>query len=340
MPRIAVLGAGFMGSTHARAYKSLPDLELAGIYAHSPKRAEPLAAELGTTWTDDLDRIMNDDTIDAIDICLPTPEHRAAAERAIVAGKHVLLEKPIAMEMADADALVDLAASTDKVFMIAHVLRFWPEYVELQKIAGSGRYGRPVSAFASRRQPFPAWSELFSRSDLTGGAVIDQMIHDYDTLNWIFGAPKGVTARGINNPRSQGWDQVQVLIDYDGASALVDGGMMMPESYPFSSRLEVLLETGALEYHFRAGGRSVEMGAGVNDLIDYPNDGDPRKLAVPADDPYTTEVAYFVDCINSGQPATRATPADARLALQVALATRESLESGQTVAVGQSSPTP
>jgi predicted dehydrogenase len=333
MPKIAVLGAGFMGSTHALAYKSLPDVELAGIYAHSSRRAEPLAAELGTTWTDDLDRIMNDDAIDAIDICLPTPEHRVAAERAIVAGKHVLLEKPIALEMADADALVDLAASTDKVFMIAHVLRFWPEYVELQKIAASGRYGRPVSAFASRRQAFPAWSELFSRSDLTGGAVIDQMIHDYDTLNWIFGEPQSVTAHGIKNPRSQGWDQVQVLIEYEGASALVDGGMMMPESYPFSSRLEVLLETGALEYHFRAGGRSVEMGAGVNDLIDYPNDGDPVTLSVPAADPYTAEVAYFVDCVKSGRPATRATPADARLALKVALAAKASLESGQTVAV-------
>jgi UDP-N-acetylglucosamine 3-dehydrogenase len=333
MPKIAVLGAGFMGSTHARAYNSLPGVELGGIYAHSGRRAEPLAAELGTFWTDDLARICGDGSVDAIDICLPTPEHRSAAEAAIGAGKHVLLEKPIALEMADADALVDLAASTDKIFMIAHVLRFWPEYVELQKIAASGRYGRPVSGFASRRQPFPAWSELFSRSDLTGGAVIDMMIHDYDMLNWIFGAPKAVTARGVSNPRSQGWDQVQVLIDYDGASALVDGGMMMPESYPFSSRLEVLLETGALEYHFRAGGRSVEMGGGVNELTDYPNESDPMKVSAPAGDPYTNEVAYFVDSVKSGQPATRATPADARLALKVSLAARESLERGEPVAL-------
>ena len=89
--------------------------------------------------------------------------------------------------------------------------------------------------------------------------MIDMMIHDYDALNWIFGAPQAVTARGMRNSRSGGFDQVQVLIDYaDGASALVDGGMMMPE--PFSSRLEVLCEEGAMEYAFRAGGRSVEMG--------------------------------------------------------------------------------
>src|SRR5262245_23272110 len=138
MLRVGILGAGFMGSTHARAFHSLPDVEVAGIYAYSDRRAQPLAEELGTNWTSDLDRLIKDDTIDAIDVSLPTPEHRPATEAAIAAGKHVLLEKPIALTMADADALVQLGASTDRVFMIAHVLRFWPEYVELQRLATSG----------------------------------------------------------------------------------------------------------------------------------------------------------------------------------------------------------
>jgi predicted dehydrogenase len=213
--------------------------------------------------------------------------------------------------------------------MIAHVLRFWPEYVELQRLAASGAHGRPRSGFASRRQPFPAWSALFSRADLTGGAVVDMMIHDYDALNWVLGTPVAVTARGAVNPRSGGFDQVQVLIDYaDGVSALVDGGMTMPESYPFSSRLEILCESGAVEYHFRAGGRSVEMGAGVNDLTLYPDEGDPVRLVPEQLDPYAAEVAYFVEYVRTGQPAVRATPADARLALRIALAARASLEQG------------
>src|SRR5262249_11710309 len=180
------------------------------------------------------------------------------------------------------------------VFMIAHVLRFWPEYVELQRLAAGGQYGNALSGLAYRRQPFPAWSTLFAQSQLTGGAVIDMMIHDYDALNWVFGTPRSVTATGIKNARSAGWDQVQVLIDYEDASALVDGGMMMPESYPFSSTLQVLCETGAVEYHFRAGGRSVEVAGGTNDLFLYPNNGDPTKLSVPQEDPYTAEIAYFV----------------------------------------------
>jgi predicted dehydrogenase len=159
--------------------------------------------------------------------------------------------------------------------------------------------------------------------------VIDMMIHDYDALNWIFGAPRAVTARGIRNPRSGGFDQVQALIDFDnGASALVDGGMMMPESYPFSSRLEVLCEEGAMEYAFRAGGRSVEMGGGVNELTLFPNEGDPLLLAPAQIDPYAAECSYFVDTILHGSAADRATPADALQALAVSLAARESLERG------------
>ena len=327
--RVAVIGAGFMGGTHAKAYKAIDGVDLVAVYAPRPDRAQPLADELATTWTADLDALLANPAIDAVDICLPTTEHRRVAEAALDAGKHVFLEKPIALTLEDADALVARAATTDSVFAIAHVLRFWPEYVEIARRIHAGQVGTPRSAFASRRQPFPAWSALFSRADLTGGAVIDMMIHDYDALNWLCGCPVAVVAKGEPNPRSGGVDQVQVLIEYaGGATALVDGGMTMPESYPFSSRLEVLCESGALEYAFRAGGRSVEMGAGVNDLTLFPNEGDPVRLEPEQADPYAAECAWFIGCVREGLPADRATPADARIALAVALAARESAERG------------
>ena len=326
MVRVAVLGAGFMGSTHAKALATIPDVEVAGIYGQSEARAKPLAEELGTGWTTDLERLVNDPAIEAIDICLPGPQHRAVTELAIAAGKHVLLEKPITLLAEDADALVELAEQTDRVFMVAHVLRFWPEYVELQRLATSGDYGKPIQGLAYRRQAFPAWSTLFSQSELTGGAVIDMMIHDYDALNWVFGDPRSVVARGVRNPRSSGYDQVQVMIEYEHGWAQVDGGMMMPESYPFTSSLQVLCERGALEYNFQAGGRSVEMGTGRNELRLFPNEGDPSQITVEQQDAYTAEVAYWIDCIRAGEPATRATPADARTALRVALAARRALD--------------
>lgn len=329
--RIAVLGAGFMGSTHARAYGRLPGVEIAAIHARSGERARPLADELGSTFTDSLDQILGDDSISAVDICLPTPEHRSSLEAALAAGKHVLLEKPLALTESDARAIVDAAAASDRIVMIAHVLRFWPEYSEMKRIIDSGELGHPLAAYATRRQPFPAWSKQFSQSDLTGGAIIDMLVHDYDALNWVLGTPRTVTAHALRNQRSAGLDQAQILIGYDGAQAVSDGGMMMPESYPFTSALDILCEDGAIEYHFRAGGRSFEIGEPTNTLTVYRSKGDPETLTVEQADPYESEIAYFIECVRTGSPAGRATPQDGLAALRVALAARASAEQGTTV---------
>ncbi len=334
--RIAVLGAGFMGGTHARAYHQRDDVEIASIYAHSGNRAQDLARELGSTFTDDLDRVLGDESIEAVDICLPTPAHRATAEAALAAGKYVLLEKPLAMTIEDADALVAASEATDRVFMVAHVLRFWPEYVALQRVVDSGTLGRPIAVNTVRRQPFPEWSALFKAADQTGGAIFDMLIHDYDAINWILGTPRSVVANGIHNSRSGGLDHAQVLIGYEGGTGVADGGMIQPESYPFTSRLEVLCERGAIEYHFQAGGRSFEVGEPTNRLTVYRNDGDPELLPIEQSDAYANEVGYFIDCIRTGTAADRATPHDARIALRVGLAAKRSAETGARIVLTSS----
>ncbi len=329
MTRVAILGAGLMGSRHARAFHARPDTTVATIYAHSDRRAGPLADELGASWTDDLARAVTDPSIDAVSICLPTPDHRFAAEVALDAGKHVLLEKPLALTDEDATALVDRAAGTDRVFMIGHVLRFWPQYVAMAGLVESGQLGALRSAVAIRRQPFPTWTTLLNNSDMTGGAVIDMMIHDYDALNWLFGLPQTVSARGHRNPRSGGWDQVQVTLDYgDGRSAVVDGGMMMPDSYTFSSELHVLGDAGAVEYRYREAAAEVGGRPGRNELWFYPSAGLAKELVVAPRDPYEVEINYFVDCVREGRPAERATPAMGCDALRVALAATRSLDAG------------
>ena len=332
--KVGILGAGFMGSTHARAFHRVKDDTVSAICAPSAERARPLADEVGARYVVSIEEIVGDPAIDAVDICLPTPMHRPAAEAALAAGKHVLLEKPVALTLEDADALIAAADRSDRVVMMAHVLRFWPEYVALREKIASGDFGKPVSALAYRRQAYPAWSTLFSRSDLTGGAVIDMMIHDFDALNWVLGTPVSVAARGIINPTSGGYDQVQVLITYENdASAMVDGGMMMPDTYPFTSSLQVLCESGAAEYQFRAGGRSLEEGEGVNALTFYPNEGAPEIAICDPIDPYQAEIDYFSACVRDGVAADRATLADAKLALRVALAARESMASPKLTVV-------
>lgn len=332
--RIAVLGAGFMGSTHARAYATRDDVEIVAIYAQSNDRAAELAAELETESTTDLNRVLDDPSIEAVDICLPTPAHRVTTEAALAAGKHVLLEKPLAMTLQDAIAIVDAAdEASDQVVMVAHVLRFWPEYVALKAVIDSGELGRPVAGVTARRQPFPAWSKLFANASVTGGAIYDMLIHDFDALNWVLGTPTNVTAHGLWNARSGGYDYGQAVIGYADGTGMAEGGMMHPESYPFTSRFEVLCEHGAVEYHFQAGGRSFEVGEPTNTLKVYRNEGDPEVIEVDQTDAYANETGYFIDCIRQGVPADRATPRDALLACRLGLAAKESAEFGRTVAI-------
>lgn len=333
--RIAVLGAGFMGGTHARAYHTLEDVELAAIYAASSTRAEPLASELGTTWTDDLDRILADDSIDAVDICLPTPEHRRATEAALDAGKHVLLEKPLSLTRDDAQAIVDAASASDRIVMVAHVLRFWPEYVELKRVIDSGELGAPQFVNAVRRQPTPAWMAGGPRAHITGGSLHDMLIHDFDAANWVLGTPTAAFAYGPVNAVSEGRDQAQVLITYERGSASIDGGSTMPESYPFTSRFEVICDNGAIEYHFRAGGRSFEVGEPTNELTVYRNEGDPEVIEVEQSDPYENECSYFIECVRSGRVPERSMPATGLDAMLVSLAAQASAANGERVAIGQ-----
>ncbi len=331
--RVAVLGAGFMGGTHARAYATRDDVEIVAIYAQSNSRAGELAAELGAEATTDLNRVLDDDSIEAVDICLPTPAHRVTTEAVLAAGKHVLLEKPLAMSVEDGLAIVEAADESDKVVMIAHVLRFWPEYVALKAVIDTGELGRPVAGVAARRQPYPAWLNLEGSAERTGGAIYDMLVHDFDALNWVLGTPTNVTAHGIWNPRSGGYDYGQVLIGYEGGTGMAEGGMNQPESYPFTSRLEILCEQGAVEYHFQAGGRSFEVGEPTNTLTVYRNEGDPEVIEVEQTDAYVNETGYFIECIRNGVPADRATPRDALLASRVGLAAKESVEFQRTVGI-------
>lgn len=334
MLRVGVLGAGFMGSTHARAYAQLPDVRVVAIVSQSERRGPALAQELGAAWWTDPQRVIDDPTIDIVDVSLPTTEHARWTIAALRAGKHVLVEKPLALTLAEADAILEAWRASGRILMVGHVLRFWPEYVKLAEIVRSGQIGRPRIAVAYRLSPLPAWSALFKQPERTGGAVVDLQIHDVDQFNWLLGRPRSVVARGVRGPYG-GWDYILTTVTYPEAAATAEGSLIMPPGYPFSMGLRVAGEQGVVEYHFKAEGPSVEMGrqAGTRLTVtigDRPTAG----VEVETYDAYAAEVAYFVDCVRRGEQPSRVTPEEARLALQVSLAAKASLETGQEIPLG------
>src|SRR5512142_730175 len=114
MIRIGLFGAGFMGGTHGRAYPHIPGVEVAAILDQDIKRAESLAAEIGGKPVSDPQAIVDDPSIDVIDICLPTPFHPEQAICGLEAGKHVIIEKPLALTLPAADAIVAAARKSEK----------------------------------------------------------------------------------------------------------------------------------------------------------------------------------------------------------------------------------
>lgn len=324
---IGVLGSGFMGGTHARAYAKLPDVRVVAVSSRSKDKAAKLAAEVGAAPTVDDMAIINDPSIDAISNTLPTHLHRKYTVAALAAGKHVMVEKPFGLTVADCNAMIAARNKSGKYLMVAHVLRFWPEYVALVDFVRSGKLGKPLAAIASRLSVTPGWAEWFGDPTLSGGAVLDLMIHDIDALNWLLGTPKTIYARGWES-KPGSWDHMHAVLDYGDSHAFIEASEFMPAEYPFTMTLKVLCERGSVEFGFRAGGVSVEMGGGGTSLMVYEH-GKQYKLEAKPGDAYEAQIAYFVECVRTDRPPVQGTAEQGRLAVALSLAARESLESGK-----------
>lgn len=332
MINAAILGGGFMGATHGAGFSALGErVRVKTVASRDSERARKLASDLDAAFTTDVDGVIADAEIDLVDVCLPTELHRDVTEAALAAGKHVLLEKPIALTLEDADAIVAAAAAADGQLMIGLVLRFFPEYVAIGELVASGELGAPLAASAYRLSQPADWNDWMADPTRSGGTPVDLMVHDFDQLNSLMGEPARVFARAAN-AAGAGAAHVIAEVEYERGAASVEGSMAMPASYPFSAGLRLVCEGGAIEHGFRAA--PAEDGGNIGgDLQSFvrvhPADGPARELDVEPADPWGAEIAYLVECLEQGKPIERATAEQARTGLRVSLATNRSLESGQ-----------
>jgi predicted dehydrogenase len=167
---IAVVGLGFMGATHIKAWQQIPDAHLCAVVSTDPRKLSGDLSSVGGNLSaaagqfdfsavracHSLEEVLSDPAIDVVDICLPTDRHSSAATSALRTGKHVLLEKPMALNAAAADALLREASRSGRILMVAHVLRFFPAYRKLAQLIHCGAPAR--SALFRRKCAAPAWS--------------------------------------------------------------------------------------------------------------------------------------------------------------------------------------
>jgi UDP-N-acetylglucosamine 3-dehydrogenase len=325
---VAILGGGFMGAAHAANYKALGGrVRVKTVASRQSERAAAVAGSVGAELTGDVDAALRDPEVDVVDICLPTGLHRETAEAALAAGKHVFLEKPIALTLADADVIVAAAERAQGFLMVGLVLRFWPEYVELRRRVSAGELGRPLAVSTFRLSPPADWNDWMADPAQSGGVPVDLLVHDFDQMNWLLGEPRRVYARAP----VQG--HVLAIVDYDEAQGVAEGSMAMPGSYPFSSNVRVLCQGGVAEYSFSAApaedGGNIGASSAPRGLRLYPAGGDPVTVPVESADPWGPELAYFLACVEQGRAPEQGTGAQARDALALSLAAARSLESGR-----------
>jgi predicted dehydrogenase len=330
MLEVGILGAGFMSSTHAAAYQNLPNVHIAAIADTDKDKVEKLAQQFGCRADTQAENIIHDKSIALLDVSLPTPLHAKYAILGMEAGKHVVVEKPMALSLAETDEMLQVYHRTGKFLMVAHVLRFWPEYVKIREVLQNGKLGDPISATSYRLSNPPQWAVWFLDPKLSGGTVLDLAIHDLDMMNWLFGGLRSVFASGAGEKNGD-WGHVLIQGNHGRVITSVEASFRMPKDFPFAAGLRVLCENGMLDYRFQAGGASIEQGQPVNTLMLHEPERPNQLLAVEAGDAYEREIAYFVKCVQTNHAPTLVPPEEARMAVQTALAARRSIESGKPV---------
>lgn len=336
---LGLIGTGWCGGIRAAAAAEHPLVEGLHLAEINPERlAEVAAATRARSATTDWQELIARPEIAAVMIsATPETTHFPMARAALNAGKHVFLEKPMAMALEEADALIALARERDLKLTIGYSQRFSPKYAYVRQCIADGTIGRPVSALVSRHITRGLGRKISGRVKLSPAAM--ESTHDLDFLLWCLAPAKPVrvysqvnygamrdAAGGADIPDLQ-W--ITVTLD-SGLSFVVGGGWSLPPGYPnFSTTwIEVVGTEGALlvdDTH-----RDVVLNT-MRDGMRLPLStmpGEPVGHVFAG--PMATETAHFIDAVSRGRPVL-VTAEEARRVMEVYIAADLSAESNEPV---------
>ena len=334
MGKIAIVGQGYMARTHAAAWAELGRQDDIA-YVCTPRPRPPLQGAPRAEFVTKLDDALSDPELEIVSVCSPTATHRELTERALAAGMHVLLEKPIALSEEDARAIEDAGSRADGILMVAHVLRFFAGYRELRRDFESGGLGEVVSVRARRLASAAEFSPWLDDENQSGGILIDVCIHDFDFLNFLMGEPIAVTT---TRPVPKG--PAEVTIEYRGGGiGQVLSTYGLPASVPFTASIEAMGTRGMAEAQFSAsaptgGGDAGEDSLHRNDYRVAMESGS-RSEQFTDDRPYTEQARHFLECLQQSTPSALVPTSAAVEALVVGRAARRSLAEGRRVVIAR-----
>ena len=228
--RMGVIGAGFMGANHARVWSQLPNTRLAAIADPDERAAKPLADRLGARYHRDAAALLAREDVDAVSIVTPDRSHVEPATAAARAGKHVLLEKPMAHDAGAAAAIAEAVEEAGVRLMVAHVLRFDPRYVQLREAAHPDRLGEPIHLRAKRN----SIRGLAERLGAASSILFYLGVHDVDMMQWVARSPiTRVYAQKVQKLSNGNEDALQAVVNFaNGAIGALDYSWAWPDGLP------------------------------------------------------------------------------------------------------------
>jgi predicted dehydrogenase len=318
-----------MGSTHAAGWAETP-AEIAGFLHRTEEGARSLADQYGARAYSDLGAMLAN--VDVVDLCTPTHLHHEQVLRAAAAGKDIVCEKPIARTVAQGQAMIAACKAAGVKLLVAHVVRFFPEYALAKAAVDRGEIGQPAVIRVARESSGPRNTEntWFGDLDKSGGMILDLMIHDFDYARWVAGEVATVFAKSIQTSHTGACRDhgLAILTHHNGAISHVAGSWALPPP-EFHTCFEIAGTEGLIEFDsevtrpIRAYLHSEEAG----ELAEVPVPGSPL-----SESPYTTEIKAFYEALAHDAPVP-VTAEDGLAALQIALAALESAYTGVVVSL-------
>lgn len=312
-----------MGSVHLSAYAKMPEVEVVGVADTDPENATAGAALVGARAYSTYEELVRSEEVDVVDVCLPTGFHRDLALAVARDGKHLILEKPIARTLEDADEILGAFEEGDARLFVGHVVRFFPEYVRIKNMVEDGSLGKVGVARTSRRSPLlMGWNDWYADWRVSGGVLVDLLIHDFDFLRWCFGEVERVYARGVLGREHNRLDYALVTLRFEGGEiSHLEGHWGYPGAFNYSIEIagsKALVTADSTEpSSLRLTGGAPESGG----------------LAPVGKSPYQSELEHFVRCIEGGEEPI-VSGKDARAALAISAAAIESIRTGEPVRPG------
>lgn len=197
--RFAIIGGGMIADFHARAMAEISDIELVGVYEPAAKQAEKFSEKFSIQAFESYDKLLESENIDAVSICTPSGLHASQAILAMQHGKHVVMEKPMAITSEDARMIVDLSRQTGLKVCVISQFRFSPAIQRVKQEIEKGSFGKVVTA--SLAMNYYRTEEYYNSSDWKGtwamdggGALMNQGIHGVDILQYLMGRVSWVMA--------------------------------------------------------------------------------------------------------------------------------------------------